>query len=114
VVACVVTRSTSVIFAEANKIRELDKGLNSGTLVNEFVAYVHQHTCSSKTVTLGSERVGQTAAATCAFLLVSLRRLLILVRCAAANMTATGAGGPCGRAMNDIEGYVLPCRSMSG
>src|SRR5438105_1097731 len=68
------------------------------------------HTCASKTVTLGSERVGQTAAATFAFLLVSLRRLLILVRCAAANRTATGARGPYGTAMKR-QSKLTSCRA---
>src|SRR6266404_7072438 len=43
--------NTNQILAKASKIRELNKGLNFGTLVNEFVAHVHQ-----------SQRVGQTAA----------------------------------------------------
>jgi hypothetical protein len=73
------------------------------------------HTCASKTVTLGSERVGQTAAATL--------RLPAGVPQAAVDSCSLRCSGQdrhgSRRTIREghettIEGYVLPRRSMSG
>jgi len=97
------------ILAEASKIRELNKGLNFGTLVNEFVAHVHQQNGDARVRACRSDcsryvrfPVGVVHLAVILF--------VALQRAGPPREPAEHAGGQETR----IEGEILTRRSMSG
>jgi hypothetical protein len=110
VVACVVTRSIGIILAEASKIRELNKGLNSEIPCNALAAHVHQQNGDARV------RASRPDCSRYVRLPVGVPQAAVdscSLRCSEQDRHGSRRSIREGHETT-IEGYVLPRRSMSG